>query len=105
MVRPIVPLHNIINKVVYCATIAIFVVGGAVYAEINTGNDRIHGVIVSKKKMMKDGTSRERVVIYPQEHHNSSRTIARNGLLVRHPDAKATILVCHGFMCDMHDAG
>ena len=47
----------------------------------------------------------ERVVIYPQEHHGSDNTIVRNGLLVRHPEAQATVLICHGFMCDQHDAG
>jgi len=68
-------------------------------------DERIYGIVASQKKKMSNGTTRERVVIYPQENHNSSNTIMRNGLLVRHDNAKATVLVCHGFMCDLHDAG
>ncbi len=68
-------------------------------------SQRIYGIVASDKKKMSNGTSRERVIIYPQEHHDSDNTIARHGLLVRHENAKATVLVCHGFMCDLHDAG
>jgi len=69
-----------------------------------SAGQRVYG-IASGKKNMDNGTTQEHVIIYPQERHDSMQTIARNGLLVRHKDATATVLVCHGFMCDMHDAG
>ncbi|MFA6066028.1 MAG: alpha/beta hydrolase [Candidatus Babeliaceae bacterium] len=34
---------------------------------------------------------------------NSTSTILRNGILIIKPGAKATILMCHGFMCDKTD--
>lgn len=64
-----------------------------------------YGAIVSQKKLMGDGTVHERVYLYPRENHESSNVIVRNGLLVTHKNAQATVIVCHGFMCDMYDAG
>lgn len=63
------------------------------------------GRVLTKKKEIKNGTIMEKIAIYPQESYESSNTITRNGLLVTHPNAKATVLVCHGFMCDQHDSG
>ena len=64
-----------------------------------------HGYIIPEKTKMANGTIVEHVVLYPQEAHDSSRRIARNGMLARNDGAKATILVCHGFMCDKYDVG
>ncbi len=36
---------------------------------------------------------------------NSEEKIVRSGRLVRYPNAKATILICHGFMSDKFDVG
>src|SRR5262249_51019337 len=46
----------------------------------------------------------EKVVIYPQKgEHDPAKRIERNGVLVRYKDAIATVLICHGFMCDKFD--
>lgn len=95
------------NNGFYVLFLVICCIGGYIHGyvyQIPT-TQRIYGIVASEKRPMGNGTTRERVVIYPQEHHNSANTIMRNGLLVRHPDAKATVLICHGFMCDLHDAG
>lgn len=47
----------------------------------------------------------ERVLVYPQRDAHSRQRIMRKGILVRHEGAEATILICHGFMCDKFDAG
>src|SRR5581483_3113438 len=47
----------------------------------------------------------EEVTIYSQEKADSTKKIARKGILVRHKDAVATILVAHGFMCNKYDVG
>lgn len=47
----------------------------------------------------------EHIELYPKENAQSNETITRNGMLVRYPHAKATVLVCHGFMCDRFDVG
>ena len=45
----------------------------------------------------------ERVKIYARERADSDKKIERSGVLVRYKDAIATILICHGFMCDKFD--
>lgn len=62
-----------------------------------------HGSIVSEK--IGDGIIVEHVLLYPQAGHDSSDVITRKGVLARCPDAQATILICHGFMCDRYDVG
>lgn len=47
----------------------------------------------------------EYVTFYTQEGANSEEKIARRGMLVKKPDAQATVLISHGFMCDKIDAG
>lgn len=67
--------------------------------------DGSYGHIVPEKTKTENGITVEHVVLYPQEGHDSSNRIARHGLLARSDNAKATILVCHGFMCDKYDVG
>lgn len=67
--------------------------------------DGFHGHVVPEKTKIANGTIVEHVVLYPQEAHDSSNRIARHGILARNEGAKATILVCHGFMCDKYDVG
>jgi pimeloyl-ACP methyl ester carboxylesterase len=47
----------------------------------------------------------EDVLIYSQSEPGSAENIARKGILVRFKNAKATILVAHGFMCNKYDVG
>ena len=47
----------------------------------------------------------EKVVLYSQDTQDSAKKITRKGILVRYPRARATIIICHGFMCDKFDAG
>ncbi|HEX4069274.1 MAG TPA: alpha/beta hydrolase, partial [Candidatus Babeliales bacterium] len=67
--------------------------------------DNMYGHIIPEKTKTADGVVVEHVMLYPQESHESLNRIARRGMLVRSDDAKATILVCHGFMCDKYDVG
>jgi uncharacterized protein len=65
----------------------------------------LYGYIIPERTKAADGIVVEHVLLYPQESHDSLKRIARHGMLVRSDDAKATILVCHGFMCDKYDVG
>jgi pimeloyl-ACP methyl ester carboxylesterase len=47
----------------------------------------------------------EMVTFAVQESESSSVVLQRTGVLVCHPDAQATIIICHGFMCDKYDVG
>jgi pimeloyl-ACP methyl ester carboxylesterase len=47
----------------------------------------------------------EKVTINSKVSPDSKESIARRGILVRYPSARATIVICHGFMCDKFDVG
>ncbi len=67
--------------------------------------DTCYGYIIPEKTKVKNGITVEHVLLQPQVGHCSSETITRKGVLARSDNAKATILVCHGFMCDRYDVG
>lgn len=43
------------------------------------------------------------VTFYAQCAQNSDKMIARKGIIFRKPGARATVMICHGFMCDKTD--
>ncbi len=45
----------------------------------------------------------EHIALHVPKKANSGEKIIRYGRLVRYPNAQATILICHGFMCDKFD--
>ncbi len=47
----------------------------------------------------------EKVSIYPQKNSVSAEKIVRKGILIRRDNAKANILMSHGFMCNKFDIG
>ncbi len=63
--------------------------------------------VVSKQKF-DDGTIRGAVTEYltlqSRKDATSDETYTLNGMLVTYPYAQATILICHGFMCNYIDA-
>lgn len=68
-------------------------------------HDNPYGSILTDKTKEGNGLIVEHIVVHPQASHDSQETIARKGVLARCNDAKATILICHGFMCDRYDVG
>lgn len=52
--------------------------------------------------LFKDATE-ERVTFQSRESYDSDKKISRHGILIKRPNAKATVLICHGFMCDKYD--
>lgn len=55
-----------------------------------------------KSKYIQDGVE-HRISFYSKESVSSDKKIKRNGILIKRPGAKATVLICHGFMCDKYD--
>ena len=47
----------------------------------------------------------EHIALNVPKKEGSDKKIVRYGRLVRYPNAQATILICHGFMCDKFDVG
>jgi uncharacterized protein len=43
------------------------------------------------------------VTFYAQYSYGSNKMMARKGIIFRKPHARATIMICHGFMCDKTD--
>jgi len=46
-----------------------------------------------------------KVAIPSKIAQDGKQIITRRGILVRYPNAKATVVICHGFMCDKFDVG
>jgi len=59
-------------------------------------------ILESDSQAIKNGIL-EKVAIYPHLQSESSKRIMRKGYLVRYDNADATIVTCHGFMCDKFD--
>lgn len=52
-----------------------------------------------------EGATVERVMLYPRQNMTSAETIKRMGILIKYKDAVATVVMCHGFMCNKYDQG
>lgn len=48
-------------------------------------------------------TSVQHVTFYAHYGQDSNKMIARKGIIFRKPNARATVMICHGFMCDKTD--
>jgi pimeloyl-ACP methyl ester carboxylesterase len=88
------------------ASINIFFIILSLWITLSNANTRnMHGHVIPEKSKTAHGITVEHIMLYPQEGHDSLKRIARRGILARSNDAHATILVCHGFMCDKYDVG
>ena len=45
----------------------------------------------------------EYIELFPRESADSDKRLMRKGMFIRYPQAEATVVICHGFMCDKHD--
>lgn len=63
----------------------------------------IFGKEINQKYLAKS-KRQEKIVFLSKETENSTKKIERAGILTINPKAKATILICHGFMCDKFDS-
>lgn len=64
-----------------------------------------YGDIVESFVPSSQGPVIEKVMLYSKLCAGSKKRLARTALLTRYKNAEATILLCHGFMCDKFDAG
>ncbi len=82
--------------------------GGAYILAVVFGVIFLNPLLAQKKgagKLLKyigNGTQEE--VSFPvREGLTSQKTFLRRGILIKRPKAKATVLICHGYMCDKYD--
>lgn len=85
--------------------VGIFICFFQVFAISGYTQENAYGCVIPEKTKMANDLIVEHIVLYPQAGHGCSEKIVRNGVLSRCNGAKATILVCHGFMCDRYDVG
>lgn len=57
----------------------------------------------SKLKKYHNNGKVEHIVFSVPEAHGSVKMILRKGILVTRPAARATVIICHGFMCNKND--
>ena len=65
----------------------------------------MHGTVDEIIEDSDTGVIMEKVTILTKKDDISRERFHRKGLVVRRPNAKATILMCHGFMCNKFDVG
>jgi len=65
-----------------------------------------YGAVAESSVDYAPGAVLEKIVLFPQKDSCcQEQCFERHGLLIRYPNAQATILICHGFMCDKFDVG
>lgn len=74
---------------------------GVLCAQDNNPNP--YGVVIRQNSTEIPGATVECITLFPKMENGSDQCIERKGILVWYPDAVATILICHGFMCDKFD--
>lgn len=72
--------------------------------------DSVHNIVrpefkpmVSKPRLYISNGSLEHVTFQAQKSQEDTATITRNGVFVSRNNAPATVLICHGYMCDKYD--
>lgn len=64
-----------------------------------------YGDIIDQDQEYAENTVADTVIIHSQKSHDSFEKIDRKGLVIRYKEAKATVLISHGFMCDKYLSG
>lgn len=70
----------------------------------DTGIDIVKYNLQKQRQLLKDAIVEE-VKIYPLRNESSQERIMRRATLIRYPNAVATIVLCHGFLCSKDDIG
>lgn len=71
---------------------------------ISTSNNP-YGQVLQNIKSVTPNAKVEHIALQVPKSKGSDQNIVRYGRLVSYPNAEATVLICHGFMCDKFDVG
>jgi pimeloyl-ACP methyl ester carboxylesterase len=64
----------------------------------------VSGFFVLRRNQSSVIDSQEKIIVFnAKESADSNRMIARKAIFIKRPGAKATVMICHGFMCNKHD--
>jgi pimeloyl-ACP methyl ester carboxylesterase len=98
-----IKIQTLVMAAFTCSSVFWLQVGTA--RETWSGNPTEYGTVLQVLPTQENGMHSEDVMIYSHENDQSDKKIARKGRLTSYPDARATILIAHGYMCDKYDVG
>lgn len=85
----------------------LYILALTICANVHACNEKIknkQGILLKKKaSYFFKGAKGELVKFNSRANANSDETIERSGILLVKPNAKATVVICHGFTCDKYD--
>lgn len=81
--------------------ITVFFVGGTKSFLFGDGLYKV--AVRTKQEKYLRGGSEEQITFYVPKDDTSHEMVARKGLLIKRPQAQATVLICHGFMCSKYE--
>ncbi len=81
--------------------ITLFFVGGTKSFLFGDGLYKV--AVRTKQEKYLRGGSEEQITFYVPKDDTSHEMVARKGLLIKRPQAQATVLICHGFMCSKYE--
>lgn len=70
---------------------------------VNTGVVCLNDNNLQEQRQLLKSATIENIKIYPLQDGTSEKRIMRNAKLIRYPDAIATVVLCHGFLCNKDD--
>jgi len=73
------------------------------FLQYGSEHDKHGKLLRSRRDIVQDGFV-DQVVLFPRESVELPNKIERNAVLLRYPEAEATIVISHGFMCDKFDS-
>lgn len=68
-------------------------------------HSQVYGDVISRNTNLIKNAVIENITLYPRKGFHSRERIARKALFILPKNAKGTVLVSHGFMCDKYDSG
>lgn len=89
------------------ALFSMMIVVQFVYKELHATDENIANLFLRKQsKYVSQGLgSMEHVTFFVRNAADSDHMISRPGVLLKRPDARGTMLICHGYMCNQTDVG
>ena len=67
--------------------------------------DDTYGKLLDSRDDVVRGAHIDKITLFSRESEESPHKIERRAILLRYPEAEATMIVSHGFMCDKYDVG
>ncbi|MFZ5954544.1 MAG: alpha/beta hydrolase [Candidatus Dependentiae bacterium] len=92
------------NNMIVIGFCFVFNFFGSVFANTLTPQfENEWGKVVERVNDPVNGSQIDKILIYSPKNEETTEKIVRHGVIMHHKDAVATVVFCHGFMCDKFD--